>query len=215
MGAWASSRPDAPDSPVEAALATPSQPAVSRPVPASPVAASPAPRVRRSVGFYGEPILSRSIFDPSQVGGPDQPDPADGAVETDLDLVLVSTMVVEPAAYSSAWIGREETKKVRKTVKRKRRRKRRRRRKRLVRVRSVEDGAGYGIGDQIQGHDAVVVAIAQGQVTLRRADGREQLLRVDPPDDTSEPAAPVRAPARDDGIEKLGTDHVAVDRRRG
>jgi len=58
----------------------------------------------------------------------------------------------------------------------------------------------------------VVVAIAQGQVTLRRADGREQLLPVDPPDDPPESSPPAPRASRRDGVERLGTDHVAVDR---
>jgi type II secretion system protein C len=68
---------------------------------------------------------------------------------TDLNVRLIATTVALPEAYSSALIAEDEKQAI---------------------------PLGYGIGDKIEGSDAQVVKIEDGAVTLRRADGTEEVL---------------------------------------
>lgn len=157
-----------------------------------------------------DPILERSIFDSAALDKPTE----EGA-ETDLDIVLVSTMLAWPEEFSSAWIGVESTETVEVEVKRKRRRRRRKRRRtRRKQVRRV-DGHGYAIGDTILGTDATVKAIRQREVVLERANGHTELLRFDidkEEEDKPKKRASSRAAADKDGVESLSAWHKRIDR---
>lgn len=179
----------------------------------------PRARARRGTSKRSlvDPVVRRSIFDSSKVGVVAETTASTGDVGlTDLDLILVSTLVVEPSEYSSAWIGSEGTKSVAASGSdddgpRKRRR---RRRNRTSKVRVITDAAGYGIGDKIASTDAEIVSIEQGQVTIKRGNGQLEMLTMV----TEEGTTTVSGSSKDeedkaeDGVESLGQDHFSIER---
>ena len=122
-----------------------------------------APAVRRRGGKkktdkndYVDAIVKRSIFDSSKVG---EATAADVAVldtgeegrRSDLKVVLLATIVAEPAEFSSALIAEEKG----------------------------GDGAiGYGIGDGLLG-EATIVRIEQRKVVIRRDDGTVEFITME------------------------------------
>lgn len=181
--------PEAPRSPL-AAQATGSQPPPE----------VPAPRPKRPREFYLDPILERSIFDSSKVGETVEAVEEGAPVASDLDVVLLATVVADPPKYSSALIGHETTKRVRR---------KRGRRRRTVRVRSVEDAAGYGVGDTLLG-EATIADIQDGRVTLRRDNGRVEYLALWTDDDEEDPESSGSSEEEDAAVEKVAKNHYTV-----
>lgn len=133
-------------------------------------------------------IMGRNIFDPDLIAewNPNKADGGDGAEPiTDLKVRLVGTVVAEPEVYSSAYIAKEG-----------------------------EDelyARGYSIGQKIQ--DAEVVAIEDLRVTLKRGDGRLEVL-------TASEEKPSKGPSRaassssggEGGVEQISENEFVVDR---
>ena len=183
--------------------------------------AAARPRTRRAPTKRTliDPIVQRSIFDSSKVGAAAAAAPTGDVSATDLDLILVSTMVADPVMFSSAWIGSEGTRSVATSAaagddEGPRARRRRRNRASGATVRVIQDAAGYGIGDTIDNTDAQIVSIEQGQVTIKRANGQLEVLSMV----TEEGATKTVAASskgddeEEDGVEKLANDHFTIER---
>lgn len=116
------------------------------------------PRLRRkpTKKAYVDPIVQRSIFDSNQVGASGTTDVAvvdtgEEGRRSDLKVVLLATIVAEPAEYSSALIAEEKG----------------------------GDGAvGYGIGDGLLG-EATIVRIEPRKVVIRRDDGTVEYIAME------------------------------------
>jgi type II secretion system protein C len=134
---------------------------------------------------YIDGVLARNIFDSAAIGKAHAAGP--GEEITDLSVILLATMVAEPAEFSSALIaekGKDDT------------------------------AAGYGIGSKLQ--DAEITAIEQKRVTLKRGDGRIEYLTMDEdaqaaaaPSDAAPAATTGDAPI--DGITQIDETHYQVD----
>ena len=79
----------------------------------------------------------------------------------------------------------------------------------------AEDGGetyGYNIGDRIQ--DAEIIRIEDEQITIRRGDGREEVLRMDEEKPSSRPSSsrPSSSGTGGEEVEALGDNRFAVDR---
>lgn len=163
----------------------------------SPRAPPAPPRAPQPRTAYLEPIVERSIFDSDKVGGPTA-QPTGELAPTELDYILLATIVADPPEHSSALIGKPGT-----------RRTRVRKGRRRVVSRGIEDARAYGLGAAL-GDDARIVRIDQGEVLLERPDGRRELLLIGDPRDEEAPATAAKAPG-DDGVEKLDGRRWAVD----
>ena len=179
---------------------------------------APTPSLTRPPGpsqrLLVDPIVKRSIFDSSKVGEEAVSAEATGdTTPTDLNLVLVSTLVVEPAEYSSAWIGKPGSRSSSSSTRKRGKRGKRRAASGGGKSSSVSDAYGYGIGDTIVGEDATIVAIEQGLVTLQRSNGQLETLSMQ-----DEKAASKKGEGSgsdeesDDGVEKVGQDHFTISR---
>lgn len=161
-----------------------------------------------------DPIVTRSIFDSSKVGLTQPKVDASGGdvAATDLDLILVSTMVAFPSEFSSAWIGQPGSAS---SSSDDGPRRRRRRRRNTSSTPSVSNGHGYAIGDTIVGFDATVEAIDARSVTLRRSSGQLEVLEMDKEEDGKARTAASSSGGDDneeDGVEKISEDHFTVER---
>lgn len=139
---------------------------------------------------YLDAILGRNLFDPDAIASWN-PAAAGGAgggqAVTDLKIRLVGTMVAEPAVYSAAFIVHE----------------------------GGDDGEarGYSIGHKIQ--DAEIVAIEKLKVTLRRGDGRTEVLTASDGETNaggSAPSSPAGDGDSEGGVEKVSDNEYVVDR---
>ncbi len=135
-----------------------------------------------------DPIVRRSMFDSSKIGQDSAPeDDGDAGSRTSLPLVLLATIVAEPAEFSSCLIAEEKG----------------------------DDGAsGYGIGDTIM-DDATVHRIEQKRVVLKRSDGEFEYLAMDD-EEFERPAAngkAAKAAKKDEwgGVEKDGETKFTID----
>lgn len=155
--------------------------------------ASPAPRPAarsRTKKQYIDDILARNIFDPDAIGRESEEfeEMEEGDVVTDLDLVLIGTMVAVPETFSSAFIA--ESKKEGK-------------------------GQGYGIGQKVL--DAEIIKIESRKVHLKRANGQIEILSMDEEDKSvrasSEPSpAGEDADGEDAQIEQVSETKFIVER---
>ena len=116
----------------------------------------PRPRRKPTKKTYVDPIVDRSIFDSSKVGATATSDVAvldtgEEGRRSDLKVVLLATIVAEPAEFSSALIAEEKG----------------------------GDGAiGYGVGDALLG-EATIVRIEQRKVIIRRDDGAVEFIAME------------------------------------
>ena len=101
----------------------------------------------RTKSEYIQAILARNIFDHTAIGQDPRREEEDGEVHTDLDLVLLGTIVATPEEYSSALIMRDKRN---------------------------APSWGYGLGDRVMG--AELVRIERNKVWLLREDGRVEVL---------------------------------------
>lgn len=105
---------------------------------------------------YVDPIVKRSIFDSDKVGATGTADVSvldtgEEGRRSDLKVVLLATIVAEPAEFSSALIAEEKG----------------------------GDGAvGYGIGDGLLG-EATIVRIEPRKVVIRRDDGTVEYIAME------------------------------------
>lgn len=138
---------------------------------------------------YLDAILGRNLFDPDAIASWN-PNGAlagggGGQALTDLKVRLVGTMVAEPAIYSAAFIAAD----------------------------SDKDSAakGYSIGHKIQ--DAEIVAIEDLKVTLKRGDGRMEVLTASD-DEGKGPSAAASSSSEGsaEGVEQLSDNEFVVDR---
>ena len=134
-----------------------------------------------------DPIIRRSMFDSSKIGAEAAPeDDGEAGAKTSLPLVLLATIVAEPAEFSSCLIAEEKS----------------------------EDGAaGYGIGDTVM-DDATVHRIEQKRVVLKRSDGELEYLAMDDAE-FERPVASKGGKASKsgkwDGVEKEGETKFTID----
>ena len=134
-----------------------------------------------------DPIIRRSMFDSSKIGQEAAPeDDGEAGAKTSLPLVLLATIVAEPAEFSSCLIAEEKS----------------------------EDGAaGYGIGDTVM-DDATVHRIEQKRVVLKRSDGELEYLAMDDAE-FERPVASKGGKAgktgKWDGVEKDGETKFTID----
>ena len=135
-----------------------------------------------------DPIIRRNMFDSSKVGQEAAPE-TDGEAgnKTSMPLVLLATIVAEPAQYSSCLISEEKG----------------------------EDGAvGYGIGDMVLG-EAKIHRIEQKRVVLERDGELEYLLMDDAeferPSPKSAKGAKGAKKGKWDGVEKEGETKFTID----
>ena len=136
-----------------------------------------------------DPIIRRNMFDSSKVGQEATiEDDGEAGTKTSLPLVLLATIVAEPADYSSCLISEEKG----------------------------DDGAlGYGIGDSVLG-EATIFRIEQKRVVLKRTDGELEYLQMDDadydrPTPKSAKAAKADAKGKWDGVEKEGETKFTID----
>jgi len=135
-------------------------------------------------------IVQRNIFDPSKVGLAAAGEPKDisGAERrSDLKVVLLATVVAEPAEYSSALIAEDK---------------------------NAKGGAhGYGIDDELLG-EAKILRIEQRKVYIRRNDGAIEYISMDEekPGAPGAPAAGGEAAGEvADGVQKVDETHFVVE----
>ena len=135
-----------------------------------------------------DPILRRSMFDSSKIGlEATVEDDGEAGAKTALPLVLLATIVAEPAQFSSCLIAEEKS----------------------------EDGAsGYGIGDPVM-DDATIHRIEQKRVVLKRSDGELEYLAMDDADferpAKTGKAAKAGKKGKWDGVEKDGETKFTID----
>ena len=139
---------------------------------------------------YVDPILKRNMFDPDAVDVVIEDSKDVGADRaTDLDLILLATVVANPEDYSSALIAEDK-----------------------------RDGAamGYGIGDDLVG-EGKIVRIEQKRVIIKRNSGEIEFLAIE--EDKKRPAAKPTTSKKgdekdggDDRVEKVGDNKWEVDR---
>jgi general secretion pathway protein C len=136
------------------------------------------PRLRRkpTKKTYVDPIVQRSIFDSSKVGATGTTDVAvldtgEEGRRSDLKVVLLATIVAEPAEFSSALIAEEKG----------------------------GDGAiGYGIGDGLLG-EATIVRIEPRKVVIRRDDGTIEYIAMEEGKTFEKGDGEKKAAKKDDG----------------
>ena len=155
----------------------------------TPLAADRGRRNRvKSEREYLNIIMGRNIFDPEAIASWNPSAAGGGAggqAVTDLKVRLIGTMVAEPAQYSAAFIVNENEK--------------------------DSDAKGYSIGHKIQ--DAEIIGIDKLKVTLRRCDGKTEVLTVSEEAPKSKPASSKPSGGSDDGrISQTGDNEFTVDR---
>ncbi len=154
----------------------------------APEVGRPAQATRTNKRGLVDPILRRSMFDSSKIGQEAAvEDDGEAGAKTALPLVLLATIVAEPAQFSSCLIAEEKS----------------------------EDGAaGYGIGDPVM-DDATIHRIEQKRVVLKRSDGELEYLAMDDaeferPLKTAK-AGKVGKAGKWDGVEKDGETKFTID----
>lgn len=155
-----------------------------------PEASASRPRTRTlTKRSYVDPVLKRNMFDPDAVNveATDNKDVgADRA--TDLDLILLATMVAVPDRYSSALIAEDKR---------------------------GGEALGYGIGDDLVG-EGTILRIEQKRVIIKRNNGDIEYLAID--EDKKRPTSKTstgreeRTDNEDERIEKVGDNKWEVDR---
>lgn len=151
-------------------------------------------RRSRSATSYIDPIVKRSLFDSSLVDAVATTDttpvsPGDG-VPSDLKVVLLATLVADPAEFSSALIAEQKG----------------------------EDGAlGYGIGDDLLG-EGEIVRIEPRKVYVKRTNGSIEYISMEDGQSYEKEkggkkgkAKKKGAEAEEDGITKEGPNKFIVD----
>jgi type II secretion system protein C len=135
-------------------------------------------------------IVQRNIFDPSKVGaGTEEPSSDISGAErrSDLKVVLLATVVAEPAEYSSALIAEDK--------------------------KSKGSARGYGIEDDLIG-EAKIVRIEQRKVYIRRSDGNIEYISMDE-EKPGVPGAAAEgdgvAAADAEGVQKVDDTHFVVE----
>ena len=123
----------------------------------APSATADAPTARRgrSVSSFVPPIVKRSLFDSTQVDAvlttKSAPTGDEDGVPSDLKVVLLATLVADPAEFSSALIAEQKG----------------------------EDGAlGYGIGDNLLG-EGEIVRIEPRRVYVKRMNGSIEYITME------------------------------------
>lgn len=147
-----------------------------------PVAEAPAVSKREFV----DPILRRNIFDSANVGmATTAAEVGDSDRKSDLKVVLLATVVADPAEYSSALIAEEKGK---------------------------TGALGYGIGDRLL-DEAEIVRIEQRKVIIRRDDGTIEYIAMEE-GKTYKKEGEGKAEGEgegEDGIAKAGDNKFIVD----
>ncbi len=135
---------------------------------------------------YLQGILCRNLFDRSKVGTCDVEQKGGTSDETitELNITLLGTLVAEPAIYSSALILEE----------------------------GQDRPIGYSLHDKI--HDAEIIAIEKKLIRLRRADGKEEVLRMDesaPKPRGGSSSSSSSESSGDDEVVKVGENAYEID----
>lgn len=144
------------------------------------------PRARPK-SFWVDPIIKRSIFDSSSVNSPGggAVGPVGDEQKSDLNVVLLATVVATPAEYSSALIAESK---------------------------GSKGALGYTIGDSLLG-EAEIVRIEQRKVFVRRSSGSIEYIAMDGGTYTKT-TAPAGAAAGDEeaGVTATGDNKFTVER---
>jgi general secretion pathway protein C len=135
-----------------------------------------------------DPIIRRNIFDSSKVGQEAAPETSgEAGNKTSMPLVLLATIVADPARYSSCLISEEK---------------------------GTDGAVGYGIGDMVLG-EAKIHRIEQKRVVLERDGELEYLLmddaEIDRPSPKSAKGAKGAKKGKWDGVEKDGETKFTID----
>lgn len=146
----------------------------------------------RSFEQYNDPIMHRSLFDSAKAGGPPESSAAASEVtgderKSDLPVVLLATMVAEPANHSSALIAEEKG----------------------------AGAIGYGIGDQLLG-EAQIIRIEPRKVYVQRDNGAVEYISMEggsysKDGGAAEPKGKKGKADEDDGVTKEGPNKFIVD----
>ena len=139
----------------------------------------------RSVDTYVQPILTRSIFDSTQINTkPKIPEQTDGSEPiTDLNAQLLGTIVAIPAEYSLA----------------------------MIKSGTAPWSKDYAVGDTLE--DATIIEIKHREVIIRREDGRLEKLSLDKDngDEKTEETKTDSMEESEDGVTKTGNNQYVVD----
>lgn len=139
----------------------------------------------RSEKEWIDPILKRNVFDSTKVGqfASAKSEEGDAGTKTSLPLILLATVLAEPARYSSA----------------------------LIQEEGGSDGAiGYGIGDTVM-DDAIVHRIEQRRIVLKRSDDTLEYLAMDDEAVKTVSKSTSKKKGKWDGIDKAGDNKFTVD----
>lgn len=146
-------------------------------------------RPRPGKSEFVRPIVERSLFDSAKVGQQGGSGESDGPVGlSDLDAVLLATVVANTPEYSSALIqaGKGDSAETR----------------------------GYGVGDSLMG-EGTVVEIMQRKVVIERPDGSREFIQMDGKAEVRRPASGMPKPGEEgegDGVvQKVGDNKYVVD----
>lgn len=142
---------------------------------------------RKTRRQYVDAILARNIFDHTKVGvTAEDGEPCEGedcdGVRSDLPVVLLATLVAQPAEFSSALLFDENKK----------------------------EAWGYGVGDKIL--DAEIVTISEDRVVVKRGDGSQEFIEVGDAERPERTASASNDSSGDEGIMKEGDDSYVVSR---
>jgi len=148
LASWGLARLVAPPGPVPPIETAPA-PAEPRDLASARPDTGPGPAEIPSKQEYLHRILERNIFDHAAAGEHRTASGSGGEEPSDLDLILIATVVAQPSRYSSALIALD--------------------------TRDAE-ALGYGLGDRVLG--AEVVRIERERVYLRREDGSVEFIEI-------------------------------------
>lgn len=159
-------------------------PVRSRPEPTVAAVGKPRPVVDRITrSEFVDAVLARNIFDHTAVGVEAEEGAGEEGGLTDLDLVLLATLVASPREMSSA----------------------------LIRPGDTNAAAwAYGIGDELM--DATIVDIEPERISLRRADGTLEYLQAELEREEGGARRSVNLSEADAAINEVGERHFEVDR---
>jgi len=141
---------------------------------------------RTSKKTYIDSIVTRNIFDSSKIGQTGNTEAFTGDErKSDLKVVLLATIVAEPADFSSALIAEEKG----------------------------SGAVGYGINDDLLG-EGVIAGIEPRRVLIRRSDGSMEYIAMEEGQSYKKEEKGGRSGAAaddDSGIEKTGDNKYTVD----
>lgn len=174
--------------PEDASLIDPSGAAVDAPLAEEGGANTPSPPPRsprrKTKNSYIDTIVARSMFDSTKIGAePEGPVVTGDERPSSLKVILMATIVAEPADYSSALIAENKD----------------------------SGGLGYGINDDLLG-EATIVAIEPKKVIIKRNDGTIEYIAMggDEPKKKDTKTTTTADSSGDDEVQAVGPNKYVV-----